>query len=182
MKKLLIGIILFSLSHFAYSQTVLQELKQNKKTKKDKELILEAKEFFRVVNDSLGIDFTTADTLYYIRGVDIQGRTGHGIVWTRNHAVKYTDSKVWDGYRVVRSNPQITVEPDVHLVPDFGPLINKIEQGKKQEVIKYVDESPEVLSGIAGWDIMTFIKKEKKYTMDSYRVRDFSDFKPWIKQ
>ncbi|MBD1395724.1 hypothetical protein H9Q13_00975 [Pontibacter sp. JH31] len=160
----------------------MQELKRNKKTRKDKELILEAKEFFKVVNDSLGIDFTTADTLYYIRGVDIQGRTGHGIVWTKNHAITYIDPKIWDGYRVVRPNPQITFEPNVHLVPDFGPLINKIEQGKKQEVLKYVAESPEVLSGIMGWDIMTFIKKEKNYTMDSYRVRDFSDFKPKLKK
>lgn len=177
MKKVFAVIIIFTLCHTAFSQSVVDAMKRKKGLKKDKELTLEAQELFKAINDSLGIDLTKADTLYYIRGVDVQDRIGYGIVWNDDIAISYSDRRVWENNRIVGSDPKFIIEPDVNSIQDFGPIIGAIEEGDKSRVLKYVEESSKIFSGIGYWNIMTFIKKSGRYTVENYTVRDFARLK-----
>lgn len=177
MKKVFALIVIFTLCHTAFSQSVVEAMKRKKGLKKDKELILEAQELFKAINDSLGIDLSVADTLYYIRGVDVQDRIGYGIVWNDDIAISYSDSRIWENNRIVGSNPRFIIEPDVGSIQDFGPIISAIEEGDKGNVLKYVEESSKVFSGIGYWNIVTFIKKSGRYTVEHFRVRDFARLK-----
>src|SRR5512145_2100025 len=124
-RRLKIGFIIgFTLTwNLSFSQTILQELHNDKRIKKDKEMILEITELFNKVTDSLKTDFNHSDTLFIIRGVDIQSRTGYGYVWNNRLKTSYVDNKIWKSNKIVGSKPMIETKTDKTSWSEFDGLV-----------------------------------------------------------
>jgi hypothetical protein len=123
----IIGLLI--VSENSNSQAVLTKLEKDKRTKKDKEFILEIRESFTKTKDSLKVDFNNSDTLFIIRGLDIQSRTGYGYIWNKDLKIKFNDDKTYKDHKLLHSNPKIEVYiPNNVLWDDFNDLIPLIEK------------------------------------------------------
>jgi hypothetical protein len=171
--KMRLLVCLLMLWNLSYSQTILHQLTKDKMTKKDNEMILEITESFKKVNDSLKIDFNHADTLFIIRGVDIQSRTGYGYIWNSRLKSSYIDNKIWKKNKIVGSSPKIKIKTNKMTWNEFDDLTPIIEKWDTLEIKKYVDNCGEVLSGIYWWTIIRLVKSDSHYDLDLIYVRDF---------
>jgi len=163
--------------NLSFSQTILQKLEKDKRTEKDNEMILELRELFQKVNDSLKLDFNHSDTLFIIRGVDIQSREGFGYVWNNLLKTSYTDNKILEHDKLISSNPKIEIKTDKLTWYEFNDLIPIIEKWDTLGIKNYVNNCDEVLGGILGWTIIRFVKLDLKYNLDLIWVRDFGKCK-----
>lgn len=159
--------------NFSYSQTILYELKKDKRTRRDKEMIVELTESFKQINDSLKIDLNKSDTLFIIRGVDIQSRTGYGYVWNNRLMTSYVNNKVLKKKKIISSILMIEIKTDSVRWNEFENIIPFIEKWDTTEIKNYIDKCDEVLSGIGWWTIIRLIKPESTYHIDLINVRNF---------
>lgn len=174
-RRLKIGFIIgFTLIwNLSFSQTILQELHKDKRIKKDKEMILEITELFNKVNDSLKTDFNHSNTLFIIRGVDIQSRTGYGYVWNKRLKTSYVDNKIWEGNKIAGSKPMIETKTSKTSWNEFDGLVPIIEKWDTTEIKNYVDNCDKVLGGIYWWTIIRLVKLDSHYDLDLICVSDF---------
>lgn len=166
-----IGFIL--ICNYSFSQTIMQELNRDKRVKKDKEMILEINELFQKVNDSLKTDFNHSDTLFIIRGVDIQSRTGYGYVWSSRLMTSYIDNKIWIKNKIAGSRPMIEIKTNNVTWYEFEDMIPLIQRWDTTGIKNYVDNCGEVLGGIYWWTIIRLIKLDSRYNLDLICVRNF---------
>ena len=173
--KLKIGLIIgFLLTcNFSFCQTIIQDLGNDKRIKKDKEMILEISELFQKVTDSLKIDFNHSDTLFIIRGLDIQSRTGYGYVWNNNLKTSYSDNKIWKNHKLVSSNPKIEIKTDKVTWYEFDDLIPIMDKWDTVMIKNYVNECDTVLGGIYWWAIIRLVKSDSMYNIDLIYMKDF---------
>lgn len=158
---------------FAHTQSIVQSLRMDRRTQADKEMILEIGEAFKIVKDSLKIDFDRSDTLFMIYGIDIQSREGSGFIWDRTIITRYSDKKIFKNHQLASSNPSIEIISNKIDLNEFDDLIPIIERWDTLHVKNYVDSCNEVLSGLFWWSIYRFIKTDKKYNVDLLVVRNF---------
>jgi hypothetical protein len=169
----LLIIILNVLALSVRSQSVIKVLKKNTSSKHTQELILEISKVFELIQKNFNVDLNNEDTLYLIRGVDIQDRAAYGRLWNRKVLFHYTDSKEWNNGKILKPVPVVSVDKEKNVTQDFDRLIPDIENNKKEKVISFTKKRP-VLSGI-DWDIIIYIKREgKKPILSIYSVDDFA--------
>lgn len=171
--KIFLLLVLSIFCNPSFSQTIIQELTKSGKTMSDIEMLLELEESFHKVQDSVKVDFNHADTLYIIRGLDIQSREGYGYIWNKSLKVSYTDNKIWAQSTLKSSNPRIVFKTDNITWHEFDNLIPLIEKWDTIAINCYVENCDKVLSGITSWSILRFTKKQKYYNLDILFVRDF---------
>lgn len=159
--------------NLSFAQTILQELNKDNRVKKDKEMILEIGELFQKVNDSLSIDFNHSDTLFIIRGLDIQSKTGYGYVWNTNLKTSYSDKKIWKNFKLLSPNPKVEIKTDKVTWYEFDDLIPIIDKWDTLGIRNYADNCDEVLGGILEWTIIRLVKLNSHYDLDLIYVRDF---------
>lgn len=169
--RLIIGFLM--IWNLSFSQTILQELNKDNRLKQDKEMILEIGELFQKVTDSLNIDFNHSDTLFIIRGLDIQSRTGYGYVWNMNQKTSYSDSKIWKNHKLLSSNPKVEIKTDKVTWFEFDGLIPVINRWDTLGIRNYVDNCDKVLTGIYEWTIIRLVKLDSHYDLELICVRDF---------
>ena len=136
-------------------------------------MFLEISELFQKVTDSLKVDFNHSDTLFIIRGLDIQSRTGYGYVWNNNLKTSYSDNKIWKNHKLISSNPKIEIKTDKVPWYEFDDLIPIIEKWDTVGVKNYVDNCDEVLGGVLGWTIIRLVKLDSRCDLDLIYVREF---------
>ncbi|AIZ63374.1 hypothetical protein PK28_06095 [Hymenobacter sp. DG25B] len=157
----------------SFAQSIIYQLGKNNQIKGGKEFIIEIATFFDKVEDSLKIDFNHSDTLYIIRGVDIQSRTGYGYVWNNKVKISYVDNKKWRRDKIVESKPVIEIKAQQMPWYQFDDLIPLIDHWDKKKIKDYVDNCDKVLSGIYSWEIIRAVKQNSYYDIVEISVRDF---------
>jgi len=175
-KSIFTTILIFGLlgtNSLLKSQSIIQKFSEDKRTKKDKEMIFELNALFQKVNNDLKIDFNHADTLYIIRGLDVTNRSGTGFIWNKYLKIKYSDIKKWENQRLISSDPTINLKTDSTTWYEFDDLIPLIERWDSVKINKYVDNHGEVLGVIYFWSIYRLVKNDSDYKLDDLRIRDF---------
>ena len=59
------------------------------------ELTIELTNVIVKTKSKLAIDINSVDTLYIVRGLDIQSRKGYGRLWNSDFVIHYSDAKKW---------------------------------------------------------------------------------------
>lgn len=169
MRFLIFALIFFGIT---CDQGIIKQIKKvGEKGKEKKELTHEIETVFKKVVDLFEEDLNKVDTLFIIRGIDIQNRNASGRLWNNKVVFHYLDEKIAGAGKILKSNPKISRLEN--FTPDFDDLIRAIENGDKEKVIEYSEEH-RVQSGVY-WRILTFKKKPNgKYESELYSVSDFA--------
>ena len=177
--KRIIQLLLFALLvSNSYSQDFIHQFKKDKRIKKDKEFIKEFSTLSNKLLDSLNIALDSFDTLYIVRGVDIQSRSGYGLVWNNHLKIYYVDYKIWTGGRkLLDSNPQFWInqeDQDLEAFIDLVPLIEKWDTASINDYVRRSNEITSVISGLYWWRILKLEKKNKSYNIEQLWIQDFA--------
>ena len=160
-----------------YSQSVLNKLKNDKQTNRNKGMITELNNLFIKVKNVYQVDFDKSDTLFIIHGQDITNWTGYGYVWNKCLKVNYNDQKEWENNKVVNSKLNIEIKTDSTTWYEFDGIVPVIEKWDTTMINQYVNKHDEVLGTIYSWSILRLIKQNRDYKLDKFTIRDFGMIK-----
>lgn len=173
--KILLHILLIGFFGNIYCQTITDTIDDyiTKEIHEDykNELRLELTDVFQKIDTQLSIDFNTVDTLFIIRGLDIQNRQVYGRLWNNNFRIHYSDSKKWENNRIIGPNAKISKNEKNNGTTNFDPIIKYVENGDFDFLDKYAEENI-VLSGVT-WLIIRVYRTDKKIIIDSHSLVDF---------
>jgi hypothetical protein len=177
MMKAIVSTLIISLLAFpAFCQSAIKTIGKSS-LKKDNEFFQELSKAFEVVHKDFSVQLDTQDTLYIIRGIDIQSRTAYGRIWNNKYVYHYTDSKERKNNRIVGPNPIIAAAEDMNVTEDFDSLILDIEKGNTEKIMAVTKANP-VMSGIINWYVITYIsQKGLKPRIEYYTLNDFAIIK-----
>ncbi len=173
--KVLMLILLTGIFGSVYGQSIPGAIDNyfNRKVQKDyrNELRLELTDAFQKAEKQFSIDLNNVDTLYIIRGLDIQNRQAYGRLWNRNFRLHYSDSKKWENNRIIGPDVKLSDNDKDNVTRKFDSLIDKAENGNFQFLEKY-SKTNSVLSGVS-WLILRIYRTGNKTKVDSYSLSDF---------
>ena len=135
------------------------------------ELRLELTDLFQKTDSQFPIDLNSFDTLYIIRGLDIQNRQVSGRLWNSRFMIHYSDSKKWENSRIIGSSVKISKNENYNVTTNFDPIIKHVENGDYEFLEKYAEENI-VLSGVT-WLIIRVYRADKNINIDSHSLIDF---------
>ncbi len=168
---LLLSFIL--VQHLSAAQSVLKALGKDKSIKRDKEFCLELDEAFDTAKSQFDVDFDISDTVFIIRGMDVQSRQGFGYIWNNKLKIRYRDNKTWKRGRLLASNPLIEGRFETDSWHEFEGLVAIIEDWDIVGIERYVTNCDTVVSGIHNWLITRVSKANHGYLVEHTTVRDF---------
>lgn len=173
--KILLQVLLIGLVGNIYSQSISESLYDfiKKEIHKDyqNELTLELTEVIQKAESKLAIDINSVDTLYIVRGLDIQNRQVYGRLWNSDFIIHYSDSKKWENNKIIGSNAEISKNEKDNVTSNFNPVIKFIENGDFEYLGKYAKDNS-VLSGV-NWLIIRLYRTKKDVKIDSHSLDDF---------
>jgi len=173
--KILLQILLIGLFGNINCQTISEAIndyidKEVHKAYKT-ELRLELTDLFQKTDSHFSIDLNSIDTLYIIRGLDIQNRQVYGRLWNSRFRIHYSDSKKWENNKIIGPNVKISKTEKNNVTTNFDPIIRNLENGDFEFLEKYAEENM-VLSGVS-WLIIRIYRTDKKFIIDSHTLIDF---------
>lgn len=135
------------------------------------ELQLELDDVFVKANQQLSIDLNSLDTLFIIRGIDIQNREAYGRLWNNKIEIHYKDSKKRENNRIIGPNAEISNDNKNNFTANFNPLVEKIVNGDYAFLENYANDN----AGISGvnWLIFRIYRINGKIKIDSHYLIDF---------
>jgi hypothetical protein len=173
--KILLQILLFGLFGNVNCQTISDAINDyiDKEIHKDykTELRLELADLFQKTDSQFSIDLNYVDTLYIIRGLDIQNRQVYGRLWNGEFVIHYSDSKKWENNKIVNSNLEISKNEKDNVTTNFNPIIKFVENGDFKYLENYANDNS-VLSGV-NWLIIRLYRTKKDIKIDSNSLVDF---------
>jgi hypothetical protein len=173
--KILLQILLIGIIGNIYSQSNSESLKDfiKKEIHKDNqnELTIELTNVIVKTKSKLAIDINSVDTLYIVRGLDIQSRKGYGRLWNSDFVIHYSDAKKWKNNKIVGSKAQISNNKKDNVTTNFNPIIKYVEIGDFKYLKKYAKDNS-VFSGI-NWLIIRLYRTKKDVKIDCYSLDDF---------
>lgn len=177
--KNIIQILIFGFCLSGFCQSIPNAISDHlkKELPKDyrKELKLELNNAFQKSKDQFSINLNTSDTLYLIRGVDIQTRQAYGRIWNDQFSLHYSDNKKPQENKIMASDVKIFNNEKDNVTENFNPIIKCVETGDNDCLQDFAEEN-KVFSGVT-WMIFRVYQKNEKLNVDSYSVPDFDTFK-----
>lgn len=181
-KLLFLFTILIQIACQSQKNVSVQDLSESMIIKEAKKLVhkserkiikLELEKVFAQILITHQIDLSSADTLYIIRGVNFENGFIHGRIWNDEIMIHYFDSRESKNEKFAL-NPKISTTENS--TTNFDSLIDDIENNNQEFIIKLANEN-RLLSGIPGWEIMSFKQNEQgKYQSTYFLVYDFGIF------
>lgn len=172
-------LFLFILSD-SFSQDLIKALEKDNRIKKDKEFIKEIKVLNIRLIDSLDLNINSFNNIFIIRGVDIQSRTGYGLLWNDKIRINYVDNKKWQNNKIIDSDPKFEVNQKTNAWDDFSDILPLIEKWDTLSINKYVKKSNEettILGGLYWWRILKLEKKDTRYNIEQLWIKEFTKVK-----
>ena len=139
------------------------------------EFRLEINDVSEKILKQFGTDIYNSDTLYIIRGLDIQNRSAYGRIWNNKFCFHYTDQKKWNKGKIIGPNAFVSNLNKKNVTDNFDNLIPLVENGEYKKLKKY-SEKHAVISGV-WWFLIRIYKSKNKYKTESCVLQDFYEIK-----
>lgn len=176
-KYSLILILIFSFS-ISYSQDFIDKVVDFSKSELHKdyqaEFSIEMRDVFEkisIITDQ-NLSFNNCDSLFIIRGLDIQNRTAYGRIWNDKFRFDYIGLKKWNEGKIMKSDAEVSASGEKCYTEDFNTLIRLIEKGDYKSITE-ISEKHAALSGVS-WTIIRFYKGHDKVKYDYCEIQDFA--------
>lgn len=176
-KYSLILILVFSFS-ISYSQDFIDRVIDFSKSELNKdyqtEFSLEMIDVFEKISilTEQDLSFKSSDSLFIIRGLDIQNRTAYGRIWTDKLRFDYIGLKKWNDGKIMKSDAEVSTNGGKCYTEDFDTLISLIEKGDYKSITK-ISEKHAALSGVS-WILIRFYNNKGKVKYDFQNIQDFA--------
>jgi hypothetical protein len=171
--KIIPLLLILVFPNLSFSQTIINKLDRDKRTKENKEMICEMESLFQKIASEYQLDFNKSDTLFIIHGQDITSGSGYGYVWNMNLKVQYINRPNWQHSKIKNTVLTVNIKNDSTTWYEFDGLIPLIENWDTTGINQYVDKHDQVLGSIYTWSIIRLIKQNKNYHLDQIKIREF---------
>ena len=170
--KLIMTLTFIFFVQLGYSQTQ-SVFRLHSKTKNNQALHIEWEAVSKKALDSLSIDIKKADTVFLIRGIDIQSGTVYGYVWGSFSAFKYIDPKELQSADFLNSVPALFIIKETEDWEEFFALLPFIGKWDDKGLQEYVSKCDDVIGGIYFWNIFKIVNQGGKSTIEMTTIKDF---------
>jgi len=173
-KLILILIFSFSLSFGQdYIDKIIDFSKSEIHDDYQSEFSLEMIDVFKKISNTTDYDlnFQNCDSLFIIRGLDIQNRTSYGRIWNNKVRFDYIDTKI-RGNGKIEPNAEVSIDNAKCYTKDFDSIITLIEIGDFKTILK-ISEKHSVLSGVS-WSIIRLYYNQDDIKYDFHVIQDFA--------